>query len=48
MVVVVIKYVYGGNDMRMVIVIIGSLALGFWIAANAFVSPETILSLMKH
>jgi hypothetical protein len=36
------------KQMRMVIVMIMSLALGFWIAANSFVSPETILNVIRH
>jgi hypothetical protein len=37
-----------GKHMRMVIVVVGSLALGLWIAANSFVSPETILNVIRH
>lgn len=34
--------------MRMVIVIVGTLALGLWIAANSFVSPEVILNVIRR
>lgn len=34
--------------MRMIIVIVSTLALGLWIAANSFVNPELILNVIRH